>query len=170
MEQESYKPRETYSTRSLYVYTLWAWSAQFLQAVVESTNTEICDMFFRGICVFPVFTSTSMSICCLFHSKGDIRISDSINLTVDSDINGKNPQFTLACISTGGPATNVTWTRDLDVVSGGKTMLNNTVTAQYTHTLTVTGRLPGQYQCTVSNNKPSTAKSNFTVQGGVTVL
>jgi len=33
-------------------------------------------------------------------------------------------------------------------------VLDNPVTAQYTHTLTVTGRLGGLYQCTVSNNKP----------------
>ena len=39
MEQETYKPREAYSTRRLYVYTQWAWSAHFLQAVVEFTNT-----------------------------------------------------------------------------------------------------------------------------------
>ena len=33
-------------------------------------------------------------------------------------------------------------------------MFNNDVTAQYTHTLTVTERLGGQYQCNVTNNKP----------------
>ena len=50
-------------------------------------------------------------------------------------------------------------------------MLNNTVTAQYTHTLTVTGRLGGQYQCTVSNNKPSQDPTSLTVQGtGVCTL
>ena len=52
----------------------------------------------------------------------------------------------------------------------GTTVLNNTETAQYIHTLTVTGRLPGQYQCNVSNNKPSTATKSFTVQGDVKVL
>ena len=49
-------------------------------------------------------------------------------------------------------------------------MLDDTESAKYTHTLTVTGRLPGQYQCTVSNNKPSTANNSFTVQGSVRVL
>ena len=49
-------------------------------------------------------------------------------------------------------------------------MLDNARTAQYTHTVTVTGRLPGQYQCTVSNKKPSTANKSFTVQGSVRVL
>ena len=62
--------------------------------------------------------------------------------------------FTLTCISTGGPATTVTWTRDSTTVTEGtETVLNDPVTAQYTHTLT--GRLPGLYTCTVANNKPS---------------
>ncbi|CAI8047585.1 hypothetical protein GBAR_LOCUS26302, partial [Geodia barretti] len=41
------------------------------------------------------------------------------------------------------------------VTQGTQTVLNYPVTAQYTHTLTVTGRLPGLYNCTVANNKPS---------------
>ena len=46
-------------------------------------------------------------------------------------------------------------------------MLNNAVTAQYTHTLTVTERLGGQYKCTVTNNKPSTTTAQFTAQGAL---
>ena len=88
-----------------------------------------------------------------------------MTLTVDSDLNGESPQFTLTCTSTGGPATTVTWTRDSETVSGGMTVLNDPVTAQYTHTLTVTGRLGGQYQCTVSNNKPSQDSAQLTVAG-----
>ena len=96
------------------------------------------------------------------HSAGDVTIA---TLTVDSDFNGEGPRFTLACTSTGGPATTVTWTRDSETVSGGMTVLDDPVTAQYTHTLTVTGRLGGQYQCTVSNNKPSQDSAQLTVQG-----
>ena len=47
----------------------------------------------------------------------------------------------------------------------GSTVLNDTETAQYTHTLTVTGRLGGLYTCNVSNDKPSEAMSNLRVQG-----
>ena len=69
---------------------------------------------------------------------------------------GASPQFTLNCISTGGPATTVTWTRDSTTVTEGtETVLDDPVTAQYTHTLTVTGRLPRLYKYTVENNKPS---------------
>ena len=80
------------------------------------------------------------------------------------DPNGGMPQFTLTCISTGGPAATVTWTRDSEIVSGGMTVLDSAVTVQYTHTLTVTGRLGGQYQCTMTNNKPSEATANLKVQ------
>ena len=92
-------------------------------------------------------------------------MSGGMTFNVDSDLNGDSPQFTLTCISTGGPATTVTWTRDSQTVSGGMTVFNDVETAQYTHTLTVTGRLGGQYQCTVTNNKPSTATAQFTVKG-----
>ena len=85
---------------------------------------------------------------------------------VDSDLNGANPQFTLTCISTGGPATTVTWTRDSDTITEGTdTALDDQMTAQYIHTLTVTGRLGGLYTCTVANGKPSEDTANFTVEG-----
>ena len=83
-----------------------------------------------------------------------------------SDLNGPSPQFTLTCISTGGPATTVTWTRDSTTVTEGtETVLDDPETAQYTHILTVTGRLGGLYTCTVSNNKPSSASASITVTG-----
>ena len=44
-------------------------------------------------------------------------------------------------------------------------MLDDPETAQYTHTLTVTGRLEGLYQCNVTNNKPSEATAQLTVEG-----
>ena len=88
-----------------------------------------------------------------------------MTFNVDSDLNGESPQFTLTCTSTGGPSTNVTWTKDNETVSGGMTVLDDPVTAQYTHTLTVTERLGGQYQCNVSNNKPSHNSASFTVEG-----
>ena len=92
-----------------------------------------------------------------------------ITLTVLSDLNGPSPQFTLICISTGGPATTVTWTRDYTTVTEGtETVLNNSVTAQYIHTLTETGRVGGLYTCTVSNNKPSSASATIVLRGSST--
>ena len=87
-------------------------------------------------------------------------------ITISEDLTFYSDQLTLTCISTGGPATNVSWTRDSTTVitEGTETVLNDTVTALYTHTLNVT--TAGEYTCTVANNKPSTATSNsFTVTG-----
>ena len=86
--------------------------------------------------------------------------------TNDSDLNGANPQFTLTCISTGGPATTVTWTRDSATAMGDEmTVLDDAETATYTHTLTVTGRTEGLYRCNVSNSKPSSAAAELNVAG-----
>ena len=93
----------------------------------------------------------NVSSLCAFITVGSITISE---VTFDSN------RLTLTCISTGGPATTVTWTRDsITVTEGTETVLNNAVTAQYTHTLTVT--TGGEYTCTVSNNKPSSGSANI---------
>ena len=85
---------------------------------------------------------------------------------MDSDLTGDSPQFTLTCVSTGGPATNVAWTRDsYTITEGTETVLDNT--AEYIHTLTVTKRLGGLYTCIVSNDKPSMDSSELNVQGEV---
>ena len=92
---------------------------------------------------------------------GGITISDAVTF---SDLSGASPRFTLTCISTDGPATTVTWTRDSEMLTGS-TVLNDAVTAKYTHTLTVTGRLGGLYTCTVANAISSVDSATFTVQG-----
>ena len=121
-----------------------------------------------GMCHVYIFICDLLSPLKLSQPSisGDITISGGITFTVDSDLNGASPQFTLTCISTGGPATTVTWTRDsVTVIEGNETVLDNLTTSQYTHTLTVIGRLGGLYICTVANNKPSIASALFTMQG-----
>ena len=95
---------------------------------------------------------------------GDITLSDTIEFTsIDGD---STFQFTLTCISTGGPATTVTWTKDsVTITAVTETTLDNSITAQYTHILTMTGRLGGLYTCTVANNKPSNDISSLRVKG-----
>ena len=94
-----------------------------------------------------------------FTATKGVSLSGGIIFTLISD-----NQFTLACISTGGPATTVTWTRDSTTVSEGtETVLDDPVTAQYTHTLNVT--TGGEYTCTVENNKPSSDSASITVPG-----
>ena len=78
-----------------------------------------------------------------------------------------SPQFTLTCISTGGPATTVTWTRDSHTAVGERRSdVVNGTTAQYANTLTVTGRLGGLYTCTVTNEvTPDGASASIIIQG-----
>ena len=100
-----------------------------------------------------------------FFTGFNVKLHD-VTLNVDSDLIGASPQFTLTCTSIKGPAATVTWTRDSTTVTeGNETVLNNPVTAQYTHTLTVTGRQPGLYKCVVRSNKPSTKSKSFIIQG-----
>ena len=89
-------------------------------------------------------------------NTGDVRILGGIVFS----------QSILTCISTGGPATTVTWTRDSTTVTeGNETVLNDPVTAQYTHTLMID--TPGLYTCSVANNKPSSdsVSRTFTLAG-----
>ena len=97
-------------------------------------------------------------------------VEDEIEFSLNSEPVVTSPQFTLTCVSTGGPATTVTWTRDLTVLEDNdtylqKTVLDNAENATYTHTLTVTERLGGDYQCTVSNNIPSEDATSITLEG-----
>ena len=90
---------------------------------------------------------------------------------MDSDLNGASLQFTLTCISTGGPATTAAWTRDSATAMGDAvTVFNDVATATYTHTLIVTGRTEGLYRCNMSNNKPSSAAAELNVAGIVYTL
>ena len=91
---------------------------------------------------------------------GLLTLSGGISFTLNDD-----NSFTLTCISTGGPATTVTWTRDSTTVTEGtETVLNDLVTANYTHTLTVAMGIPGLYTCRIANNV-SAVSAELTVQG-----
>ena len=92
--------------------------------------------------------------------SGNLALLGGTNFTLHND-----NSFTLTCISTGGPATTVTWTRDSTTVTQGtQTELNDGVTAQYTHTLNVTDRIEGSYKCTVANGF-SEVEAELIVQG-----
>ena len=73
-----------------------------------------------------------------------------------SAVTADPPVFTLTCVSTGGPATSITWIRDgINVTFDSTHVFTRTVvdalTARYSNTLTVTGVEGGSYQCTASN-------------------
>ena len=86
------------------------------------------------------------------------------NVTISGDVTFDLDLRTLTCISTDGPATTVTWTRDSTTVTeGNETVLNDAPTAKYTHTLSVS--IGGEYKCTVANNKPSTTSASIVLEG-----
>ena len=105
-------------------------------------------------------------------STGDVVVS-SVQFQLTSELNALIPAFTLTCTSTGGPATTVSWTSNNSTVIEDSVhnitsqVLTDAETATYNHTLVVTGRLVGEYQCTVSNNKPSTASGMLAVVGKI---
>ena len=100
---------------------------------------------------------------------GTLSVSSDVTFTLEP-----NFMFTLTCISTGGPATTVTWTRDSVTVTGTqRSLVEDRVTAQYTHTLTIhynhtlieMRQLEGLYKCSVSNAVSSASSSEFYVHG-----
>ena len=94
-----------------------------------------------------------------------------LTFQLDTDLTTDPPVFTLTCTSTGGPATTVSWRRDGTMLRDNSTysitsQVTDAVTATYTHTLTVTGRLVGEYQCSVSNIRtPSGSTRSLTILG-----
>ena len=95
----------------------------------------------------------------------------SVQFQLTSELNATTPTFTLNCTSTGGPATTVSWTVNNSAVTEDSAhditsqILTDAEMATYTHTLTVTGRLVGEYECNVSNNKPSSSSGLLVVVG-----
>ena len=121
-------------------------------------------------CVAYSPTPLTCELHVLCYSSGAITTSGNMTFTLDSDLNGASPQFTLTCISTGGPATTVTWTRDSVTVTEGTqtTQFNgDNSDPQYTHNFTLTGGsgMGGLYTCTVANDRPSGASVQLIVQG-----
>ena len=96
---------------------------------------------------------------------GVLAINDPIWLSL---VNATTPMFTLTCTSTGGPATTVTWTLDGSPQNGDTSQITSQLTATYSNTLTVTGRITGNYQCSVSNAR-STAIQTLVVEGNISI-
>ena len=101
---------------------------------------------------------------------GDVVVS-SVDFQLTSELDATTPTFNLTCISTGGPATTVTWTSNSRTVTDDSShhimsqVLTDSEDATYNHILMVTGRLAGVYECIVSNNKPSISSKMQSVVG-----
>ena len=92
----------------------------------------------------------------LLSGSGQPFINSSITFNLTSAV---PPSFTLGCISTSGPPTVVSWTRDgiplpMDSNHVLTQTLVNPVTATYYNNLTVNRIFPGLYRCTVTSIKP----------------
>ena len=89
---------------------------------------------------------------------GRISRQQDIEFQLLLEPNVEPPVFTLTCVTTGGPPTTVTWTRDgtaIDYQSNSSFRFSRTVTdfiaATYNNTLTVTGNFPGRYSISAQN-------------------
>ena len=95
----------------------------------------------------------------------------SVDFELTSELDSTTPTFTLTCTSTGGHVTTVTWMRDGEVLTESSNynitswMLLHPENPTYTHTLMVTGRLVGEYECSVSNIRTPSSCRNLTVEG-----
>ena len=76
--------------------------------------------------------------------------------TVNSDLDGDYPQFTVTCVSVGGPVACVNWHRDYDIMNPNATStLTDPVKGIYVNSLTASEVAGGYYTCGLSNNQPN---------------
>ena len=114
-------------------------------------------------CCFVVFLPSTCSMyipcsMCMIHS-GRILLQHDIEIQLlPLEPITDPPTFTLTCVTTGGPPTNVVWRRDnteIDYQHNSNftfsRTVTNLVTSTYNNTLTVTGRHPGRYNMTAWN-------------------
>ena len=103
----------------------------------------------------------------LTHHPGVVMIDGQLVFSLISALTADPPVFALTCVSTGGPAKTVTWTRGGAAATGVASQnVTSTLTATYHNTLTVTGRLPGSYTCSVANARTAQpATASLTVAG-----
>ena len=131
----------------------WAWPEKKANVIPYNAH-----------CSTPVFETNHQILF-----TGHVVVS-SIQFQLTSESNATTPTFTLTCTSTGGRATTVSWTVNNSAVTEDSahnitSQITNTTTATYNHTLMVTGRLVGEYQCNVSNNRPSSSSGMLAVVG-----
>ena len=100
----------------------------------------------------------------------------SLRFQLTTDPNATTPNFTLTCTSIGGPVTTFSWRRDGAIVTNNNSYdithqrVTDAENGTYTHILTVTGRHPGQYECSVNNNRPSMDTGSLTVESKSTYI
>ena len=93
-------------------------------------------------------------------------------LTANSDLNGESPQFTITCLSIGGPAGCVVWRRQKELIPSPVTTstLLDPLEGVYEHNLTISGRIGGSYSCSVANDKPASEYEGIYVESEYHVI
>ena len=83
------------------------------------------------------------------------------------DQESMNISFSLTCNSTGGRASGVVWTRDGFLLHNTNPLVETDAsTLSYSSVLTVSGRTPGTYTCTIrGTSDQDLGSANFVVQG-----
>ena len=93
------------------------------------------------------------------HKTGALFNPPNLYFTLDSEVSEDPPQFTLTCVSKGGPATRVVWRRDGKEITENSTYSTSQIIVDtssipvYNNTLRVRGREGGVYRCAVSNSQ-----------------
>ena len=88
-------------------------------------------------------------------------------IIVNYQVLSTNINFSLTCNSSGGPVSNVIWTRDGFLLDNtGPLVLTDASTFSYTNILVVGGRIPGTYTCQVRGQDDQVLSStSISVQG-----
>ena len=73
--------------------------------------------------------------------------------------------FTLTCITTGGPATTVEWTRNGKRIYFISSVVVDTQHSTYEHRMSSWGRFLGLYSVNVSNSRTPSTVSQYNVTG-----
>ena len=95
----------------------------------------------------------------ILHKTGALFNPPNLYFTLDSKVNEDPPEFTITCVSKGGPATLVVWSRNGEVITENSTYSTSQIIVDtssitvYNNTLRVRGREGGVYRCTANNSQ-----------------
>ena len=95
-----------------------------------------------------------------------------MSFTLHTELTASVPEFTISCLTHGGPASTVSWTVDGVKVKGSdidhetnQVILDTLHNSVYDNRLRVRGRRAGTYYCTITGSTTSLARSSKTITG-----
>ena len=94
----------------------------------------------------------------------------NVHFNLLSEKDATNAVFEINCITSGGPVEHSEWTRYSGSIPEGShtnKTIQDTLNAVYHNKLTVSGRYPGLYSCTISSTRPTytvTRSENITIE------